>query len=197
MNYNNQQTNFFGVPKGLYYGQTERIDELNDRIYMRNIPDEYNMPNFSPRPTPTKYSHFPIVQLRKQSTVKLDAQSQQENPTTTPTTPPQKTSQEMNAAKIPQPETRVEKPLVDIENFLRNQNELLQHGTIQNKYIPSSKSDLYKVSVIPRPSQQPYPDLFRKESYATSGEQHVANTTSQPSGRAFLNSTSVRISATP
>jgi hypothetical protein len=49
-----------GLPKYLYYGQDERVEELNDRIYTRDpkVPLEVN---YTPRSVSTKYSRFPIV----------------------------------------------------------------------------------------------------------------------------------------
>ena len=147
------QQQIFGVPKGLYYGQYERIDELNDRIYARNIPSNSvppPLPVFDIRATPTKYSHFPVTNLRKRR--QHDLQDQEEQ---LPTAMPR---------YIP----------VDIENDLRNNGVLLQRGTIQNIYIPDSSSDLYKIYVTSRSTQQPFPNLFRRESHITAGEEYIS-----------------------
>ena len=48
------------LPTYLYYGQNERVDELNARILERDVPDTQLAPNFSPRPVPTKYAVFPM-----------------------------------------------------------------------------------------------------------------------------------------
>jgi hypothetical protein len=49
---------------------------------------------------------------------------------------------------------------VNTESTLRNQFFALQKGADQSVYIPSSNSDLYKVTVVSRPEEQPYPLLF-------------------------------------
>ena len=55
---------FYGVPKGIMYGQQERVDELNERINKRQFSDRPLAPNFAPRPITTKYTHFPIMDRR-------------------------------------------------------------------------------------------------------------------------------------
>ena len=51
----------YGTVKGLYYGQNERVEELNQRIQGRQFSDKPLAPNFSSRPAMTRYSRFPIV----------------------------------------------------------------------------------------------------------------------------------------
>ena len=60
---NNERMN--GVPEYLYYGQNERVDELNNRIKERQFPDSPLEPMINPRSVPTKYSLFPIINRRK------------------------------------------------------------------------------------------------------------------------------------
>jgi hypothetical protein len=50
-----------GVCKGIYYGQNERVDELNTRIQSRHFPDVDLPPNFDPRPVSTRFCLFPVV----------------------------------------------------------------------------------------------------------------------------------------
>ena len=50
-----------GVVQGCYYGQNDRVDELNTRIQSRQFPENALRPNFDPRPVPTKYSIFPVI----------------------------------------------------------------------------------------------------------------------------------------
>ena len=45
----------------LFYGQNQRVEELNDRIYDRNKSDISLEPNFDPRSISTKYAKFPII----------------------------------------------------------------------------------------------------------------------------------------
>jgi hypothetical protein len=143
-----------GVPVGVYYGQNERVDELNDRMSTRHFPDSPLQPNFDPRSIPTKYSKFPIVNRRK---------SFQE-----PVVPYLDYNQKINF----NPGTHRAPPSgflnnIDTETILRNQVFALQKGGEQGVYIPSSKSDLYNVSVpggsITEP--QPYPNLFYRGQF--------------------------------
>ena len=152
-----------GVHEGISYGQNERTNELNDRIYSRSFPDIPLAANFDPRPVPTKYSLFPIINRRTSATV--------------PIQPSINHHVELNF----NPGTYNAPPLgyienIDIETGLRNQTVALQHGAHQGVYIPSSNSDLYNVKIpsIPGPPQ-PHPDLFSRESYKTSFSSNLEN----------------------
>lgn len=153
MEYNNQ-TPYYGVQQGVLYGQNERVDELNQRIHSRNYSDIPLAPNFDPRPIPTKYSIFPIVNRRKDAS--------------TPIYPHVDHSVEINF----NPGTNNAPPSgyfnnIDTETILRNQTVALQHGADQGVYIPSINSDLYNTTVISKPVTQPFPGLFNKEQYMT------------------------------
>jgi hypothetical protein len=168
----------YGVPDGIYYGQNERVDELNDRIYKRNLPDINLAPNFDPRPVPTKYSLFPIVNRRAESTVRIN--------------PGINHIVEMNFY----PGTANAPPFgyltnVDTETVLRNQTVALQHGADQGVYIPSLTSDLYKVTIVSRPSEQPFPNLFKRNEHFT----HIPTSLDQNKiGKdVFMNNTRVQL----
>lgn len=139
---------------GIMYGQNDRVDELNSRIYDRFRPDHPLQANLDVRPTSTKYSLFPIIDLRKQNSVEL-----------APTldysiesgfVPP--------AARGP---TVGYTDNVHIENQLRNQYFALQKGADQGVYVPSSNSDLYRISMpqSSNPQDQPYPELFSQPNF--------------------------------
>ena len=140
-----------GVPVGVYYGQNERVDDLNDRIGTRHFPDSPLQPNFDPRSVPTKYSKFPIINRRKTMNE--------------PVIPYLDYNQSINF----NPGSQRAPPSgflnnIDTETILRNQSFALQRGGEQGVYIPSSQSDLYNLRV-PKGSQnetQPHPDLFKK-----------------------------------
>ena len=51
----NQTSGVIGIPTGISYGQNERVDELNSRLFDRNHPDQSLKPNFDFRPVSTKY----------------------------------------------------------------------------------------------------------------------------------------------
>ena len=148
------QNNIPGLPEYLYHGQNERVDELNDRMISRQFPDSPLQPNFDPRPVPTKYAHFPIINRR--------------TPLKEPVIPYLDYNQSINF----NPGTQKAPPSgyfnnVDLENRLRNQYFALQHGAEQNVYVPSSTSDMYRV-ILPSGSQldpQPFPDLFDRGQF--------------------------------
>ena len=151
-----------GLIPGIIYGQNERVDELNKRIYDRFKPDQTLQTYINARPTPTKCSHFPIVDLRKLSTVEV--------------LPSLEYSVEKNFAPL---ESRG--PVngyfdhVTTESQLRNQYFAIQKGGgIQSAYIPSSNSELYNVRVPTTTDSriQPYPQLFAQQTFQTHRKIH-------------------------
>jgi hypothetical protein len=145
------------VIPGILYGQNERVDELNTRIYDRVKPDEQLQPNIDLRPASTKYSYFPIIDLRKESKVDIS--------------PPLDYS--ISSGFTP---TVSKGPVVGyfdnvaVESQLRNQYFALQRGANQGTYVPSSQSDLYRDSVpsSSNPVAQPFPDLFTHTTFQSS-----------------------------
>lgn len=151
MEYSNNNK-IYGLQEGIIYGQNERVDELNDRIKSRQFPDVGLQANFDPRPVNTKYSLFPIINRRTSGTEHIDAGMHHYvelnfNPGTHRAPP----SGYINN--------------VDVETCLRNQTVALQHGPGIGEYIPSSKSELYNVKVVSKPSNQPFPELFKQYNY--------------------------------
>jgi len=148
MNLVEQENKIFGLPQYLEYNQQERVDELNDRISNRQFPFSPLQPNFDPRPVPTKYSLFPIVNRRtpiKEPLVPyLDYDLINFNPGT---------------ARAP-PSGYIKN--VEKECELRNQYSALQHGTFEGVYIPPNTSDLYvtRVPIGSQMEEQPFPALF-------------------------------------
>jgi len=140
-----------GIPEGIYYGQFDRVNELNDRLGSRQFPDIALQPNFDPRPLSTKYTFIPSY---KKSTVpirrNLDYVVELNFNPGTARAPPQGFLNN-----------------IDKETILRNQTFALQHGADQAVYVPSSTSDLYKTTIVSTPGQpQPFPDLFSKSQFA-------------------------------
>jgi hypothetical protein len=162
----------------LITGQYERLDEINNRMYMRNVAEGYNLrPNFDFRSTPTRYVNaFPIIDPRKTPIVPIQNSSPNETPVGTrgPVM-----SYFMNVNK---------------ESDLRNQNSALQHGAPQGFYIPYSTSDLYVVQkpTVSHPVVQTHPDLFRRdETYRTTGNSTIQE---QSIGtEVFFNNTRVQL----
>jgi len=139
----------YGVPQGVYYGQNERVDELNGRLQSRQFPDRPLAPNFSSRPIMTKYSRFPVMDRRAPAETPIQSVE------------PHNTQSNFSSPTQNGPHGAFFNS-VDVESTLRNQTVALQHGAPQGVYVPDSKSDLYKVQVPSRPGPNPHPALFAK-----------------------------------
>lgn len=126
-----------GTVHGLWQGQQSRTEELNTRITDRQFPDRPLQPNFSSRPVPTKYAHFPIIDRRTDPHTPI-RQEEMYNPATnfSPAT-----SNGPVATYLAN---------IDLETVLQNRHVALQHGADQGIYVPSSKSDLYGFSAVGR-----------------------------------------------
>ena len=157
----NENEKIYGVPEYLYYGQNERVDELNDRIKIRQFPDSPLEPMFAPRSVPTKHSIFPIINRRK--------------PINEPVIPYLDYNMKVNF----NPGTQ-NAPIsgyinnIDTETVLRNQTFALQNAD-QAVYIPSSNSDLYRVTIKSTPTEQTHPLLFESPIFETKLHPNVAN----------------------
>ena len=149
----NEDTKINGLPEYLYRGQFARTDELNCRLMERNEPQDTLPPNFTPRPVLSKYARFPMMDARMPSTV--------------PIQPNVNYSLETNFTPTVMKNGPVSGFInnVNTESELRNQNYALQKGGGQDVYVPSSDSDLYKVTVPSKPSVQPYPGLFEHVTF--------------------------------
>jgi hypothetical protein len=112
-----------------------RVEELNQRLRDRNVADVPPF-YFSPRPVPTKYCTFPIVDSRVESSVPIRKCS-----------PYSTSTQFLPATSAP---WSGKASSIDVESKL--------HYT--KDYIPSSKSSLYQSSVPSQQGTQPHPLLF-------------------------------------
>ena len=148
MNYADSTKLMHGVVEGVFYGQNCRVEELNDRILDRNHPDYALPPNINSRPVQTKYALFPMLDKRMPATVPIE--SNYDYSLETNFTPPIVANGPVSGYINN----------VNTESTLRNQFFALQKGADQSVYVPSSNSDLYKVTVVSRPEEQPYPLLF-------------------------------------
>jgi len=154
MNLQEADRPLFGVVEGCLSGQFDRVDELNERASSRYFPAQELQPNFDPRPVPTKYAFFPIIERRA--------------PVKEPIREIPKHSVERNF----NPATRrgpVSTYLanIDTETILRNQTVGLQHGADQGVFVPSSTSDLYHNTAVGRPELQTHPLLSETHAYST------------------------------
>lgn len=138
---------------GIIYGQYQRLDELNSRINSRQFSDKPLQPNYDPRPVPTKYSHFPIIERRKPTSSiplakYLDYSPKSNFAPITSRAPYDGYFQNINT-----------------ESSLRNQYFGLQKGADQAVYVPSSSSDLYNVVAVGRQEIQTHPSLFERQEF--------------------------------
>ena len=155
--------NIHGIPSGVLYGQHERVDEINNRISSRNLPDSPLEPHYDLRPVQTKRTLFPIVKnSRKMFEPKLPY-------------PVHNTSVNFNPGNDRAPSSGFMRN-VDVETTLRNQTFAMQHGASQSVYVPSSSSELYNVSVVSKPSVQPHPDLFATPIFSNELHPNLADT---------------------
>jgi hypothetical protein len=133
------------------FPNSDRVEDINDRMYLRNIPSAPLQAQFDARPVSTKYALLPIVDRRPVSSVPI--------------------------AKVPlYNQTQIFSPgtthgpwagfatNVNDESILRNQFYALQRGAYQGDYVPPSYSDMYINDVPATVGQQPqpYPNLFER-----------------------------------
>ena len=117
-----------GVINGLYTCNQERTQQLNDRIFSRNIPSSQLQMQFSSRPVSTKYATMPIVNPRAKSQIPINV------------APTYETTEVFNPGTSAPWSGFPTK--IDDESKLRNQFFALQKCE-QSEYVPSSTSDLY------------------------------------------------------
>lgn len=149
----NKPGSMFGVVNGLYECNMERTEELNDRMYRRNIPSTVLQPRFNIRPISTKYDLMPIVDRRpipKEPILKA---------------PEYDISKTFNPGNDIAPWSGYARNIND-ESRLKNQFFALQKCD-QSNYVPSSDSELYNSIVVGRREIQPFPRLFREENFNT------------------------------
>jgi hypothetical protein len=182
MNISEYDNKIFGLEEGISYGQFDRLDELNDRMFSRNLPATNTQlePNFDIRSVPTRNCLvFPVLDLKSSSRTTIQKHDY---------------NTERNFAPMNKPG-----PIkgfvsnIHTESQLRNQYYSLQHGADQGIYIPSSTSDLYRVPapVTLDPQNQPFNGLFERNSYITTGNDYINN--SNIGKDTFNNNTKVQL----
>jgi hypothetical protein len=162
MDLQQSSSSFYGVQQGVLYGQNDRVDELNERILSRNQPDAPLKPNYDPRSVPTKYAIFPIISRRapsKEPVINFMDHNVNVN---------------FNPGNARAPPAGYSNK-VDVENVLRNQFFANQNGIGKDVYVPSSNSDLYKTTVVSRPTEQPHPLLFAETQFSNTLHPNVVN----------------------
>ena len=152
-------------------------DEINDRMSKRNIPDSTLQPNFDPRPIPTKYSLFPIIDRCKEPTVMKNKYDSY------------KPSSNFNPGDGAPVNGFLNN--VSIESELRGNPYKLTGGDLGHKFIPSVGGPLYNNVVG---NLQDVPDskhhlLFKKDNY----RQSVSNIDPSIGKDIFHNNTRVQL----
>jgi hypothetical protein len=132
------------MPDGIFYGQYESLGYINQRIYERILADAPVKPKIDFRSLSTRNVLYPTSDDREIYK------------------PREYEEYDQSKAFAPVQRGPVEGFKVDEETTLRNQYFALQHGAEQSVYVPSSKSELYKVQVPKSRDQveQPFPNLF-------------------------------------
>ena len=130
--------------------------QTNQRIYDRNIPSQPLQPYLDVRPVLTKYSYFPIVDPRKEISVRLEQR------------PTYNSHQVFNPGNTQSPWSGFASN-INKESELRNQIYALQKCS-QAVYVPNSTSDLYNYSFQPTPTpttmyNNTHSLLFEKEQF--------------------------------
>mgnify|MGYP001180289551 CR=1 FL=1 len=141
-----------GLVNGVYYCQDERTENLNKRIFARNIPSSPLQPQFSMRPISTKYDCMSIVDRRPKSHVNIV------------TRPTYNVKTIFNPGNAEAPWSGFATNIND-ESKLRNQFFALQRCE-QSYYVPSSNSDMYNVEVGGRDEYDKFKGLVKPASKA-------------------------------
>jgi hypothetical protein len=135
-----------GVVDGIYQCNNGRVDEINSRIAIRNVPSGPLQPQFSMRPVSTKYALLPIFDRRAPVTEPINDIGTYN------------IKQTFNPGTAQAPWSGFASNVND-ESTLRNQFFALQ-SCEQPNYVPGSNSDLYNVEAVGREAKQPFPSLF-------------------------------------
>ena len=146
----------------LFIKQKTHTEEMNQKILDRYESDMPLAPNLSSRAIPTKYTYFQVTPFQKES--KIPVEEFPPHDSNTNFTPP---------VSLGPYSGYIEN--IDTESDLRCQTNPLEKGNPNSSYIPSSNSDLYKVQITSKEMEQPYPLLFKKDDYATSGQNNVSD----------------------
>ena len=136
-----------------------RTHDLSRRMNKRVYPSEKLPVAFTPRPVATNRVHFPMLDCRKKSSVKLENRGVFDSQRVFAPTSLAPFNGYMNK--------------IDDESKLRNIIFPLQKG-IQSKFIPGSSSDLYnnEFYVVGRKEYNPHVGLFKKENFVTLASQY-------------------------
>ena len=170
-----QETRIHGLVDGIEYRQHARTDELNQRIEQRFYSDQPLKPLYNPRPSMTKYSVFPTVDLRTNCQTHLNNYLDY---STSNTFAPMQSNAPVDGYFRN----------IQVEMDLRNQYFALSSAN-QRYFVPSSNSDLYRNRSVSGPlnEMQPYPKLF--ETFTFDSSSGASNLDSNIGNMTFFNDT--------
>ena len=123
----------YKIINGVCIRNDNYVNEINQRIFSRNIPDRPLEPNLSFYPTPTKYVKMPVVNIRRQT---------EQNLTQFPVYDIHK---QFNPGNSRAPWNGFANN-VDVESHLKNTFFALQKCD-QRQFVPSSNSMMYSYSL--------------------------------------------------
>jgi hypothetical protein len=166
----------YGVVDGVFVASADRVDELSNRMFARNVPSQDLQPNFDMRPVATKYAVMPIYDQYKPTTEAMRSY-------------PAYSPHNVYNPGTSRPHFNGFASKVNVESTLRNQWFALQNAE-QSVYVPSSTSDLYNTAIDYRPVMMPHPHLA--EDYSASLEPHNCNPMNL-GRRVFENSTRMQL----
>lgn len=155
----------------------ENQNAINKTIYERNIPSENMQINLPQRSVSTKYSHFPILDSRRESNVILNYSRPYDN-------------NQMFFPGNRNPHFCGFAQNVDLESNLRNQFFALQKAD-QAKYIPNSNSNMYENNINFTTTKKNLDNelLFNNEDF----DNFNPNLSNKIGSEIFLNSTRVQL----
>ena len=133
----------------------QRTQDIDERLYARNIPSAPLQPYLEARSVSTKYSILPVIDYRRPVSVALHQD------------PTYQITQTFNPGNTRSPWSGFATQ-VNTESILRNQVYANQNCSAAT-YIPSSKSNLYKVHWTNSNSKQTpneHPYLFEESHFA-------------------------------
>jgi hypothetical protein len=119
----------YGVAKGVRICNIERLEQLNNRIYDRNIPSHELQSNFDPRPVKTRQVLFPTLDCYQPSNTPINNQ---------PTYNQHGQFNPGSSAPYSGWATNI-----DNESKVKTLFRTTQKWAPQNSYIPGSQSDMY------------------------------------------------------
>ena len=134
--------------RGVFYCNQDRTEELNTRLFERNIPSRQFQYQFSNRPVSTKFEHFQTISQNNSFNNNNEKIIKQ---------PIYNIETDFNPGTTAPPQGYLNN--IDDESKL-NRQFFADQNNYQSKWIPSTTSSLYKPDKICWEENQPYPRLF-------------------------------------